>query len=316
MRADENFLFYVLYQFSIQLCQCVFVLRQGSARTVFALSVYPPPFALSLSKGERPSGNGLFQKRNGIMHMWNFIIFLVLTAMLWAPPSNAAVDHRLWTALLARYVDDDGRVAYHDLQVNDRPAFEQYLTMLAPAQIAGMSEAEEKAFWINAYNALIVNGVLQGYTAESILGRKRFFSWYSLLIAGEERSPDDIEHKILRKKFHDARIHFALVCASTSCPQLRREAYVAERLDQQLDDATRAFINDPTRNRIDSQQVALSQIFQWFTVDFVSSAGSVPAFVQRFVEDDKRAILQAKSSNLQYLDYDWTLNAQTGQRVS
>jgi len=179
-----------------------------------------------------------------------------------------------------------------------------------------VSEAEEKAFWINAYNAMIVNGVLQGYTAESLLGRKRFFSWYSLPIAGEERSPDDIEHKILRKKFHDPRIHFAIVCASTSCPQLRREAYVAERLEQQLDEATRIFINDPARNRIDSQQVALSQIFQWFADDFVHNAGSVVGFVQHFVDDDKKSMLTAKKDALQYLEYNWTLNAQEGQRVS
>jgi len=240
-----------------------------------------------------------------------------MTAVLvFTRPGGAAVDHTPWTTLLARYVDDDGRVAYRDLQTRDRAAFDGYLMTLAQAQVEGMSEAEEKAFWINAYNAMIVNGVLQGYTAESLLGRKRFFSWYSLPVAGEERSADDIEHKILRKKFHDPRIHFAIVCASTSCPKLRREAYVAERLDQQLDEAARTFINDPTRNRIDSQQVALSQIFQWFADDFVNSAGSVVGFVQRFVADDKKSMLTAKKDNLQYLEYDWTLNAQEGQRIS
>lgn len=245
------------------------------------------------------------------------ITLLVMTAVLvFARPASAAVDHTAWTTLLARYVDNDGRVAYRDLQTHDRAALGGYLTVLAQAQIEGMSEAEEKAFWINAYNAMIVNGVLQGYTAESLLGRKRFFGWYSLPIAGEERSPDDIEHKILRKKFHDPRIHFAIVCASTSCPKLRREAYVAERLDRQLNEATRIFINDPTRNRIDAQQVALSQIFQWFADDFVPHAGSVVGFVQRFVADDKKSMLTAKKDDLQYLEYNWTLNAQEGQRVS
>jgi len=230
-------------------------------------------------------------------------------------PSNAAVDHGSWTALLMRYVDDNGRVAYRDLQAKDRATLEQYLATLAQTQISGLSEAEEKAFWINAYNGMIVYGVLQGYTAESALGRKRFFSWYSLPIAGEERSPDDIEHKILRNKFHDPRIHFALVCASTSCPKLRREAYLAARLDQQLDDAARTFLNDPTRNQIDSRRVALSQIFRWFAEDFVRSAGSVIVFVQRFVGAEKSAILDATNGDLRYLDYNWTLNAQDGQGV-
>lgn len=239
------------------------------------------------------------------------VVFLVFPR-----PSSAAIDHRLWNTLLARYVDENGRVAYRDLQARDRSTLEQYLAMLAQAQVTGLSEAEEKALWINAYNAMIVNGVLQGYTAEGALGRKRFFSWYSLPIAGEERSPDDIEHKILRKKFHDPRIHFAIVCASTSCPQLRREAYVPERLDQQLNDATRAFVNDATRNRIDSQQVALSRIFQWFAEDFIGQAGSVVNFIQRFVEDNKKTILSAKAGDLSYLEYNWTLNAQDGQRIS
>jgi hypothetical protein len=245
------------------------------------------------------------------------IILLTTTVLfVFTRPSRAAVDHSPWNALLARYVDDNGRVAYRDLQAQDRALFDGYLATLAQAQVPGMSEAEEKAFWLNAYNAMIVNGVLQGHTAESILARKRFFGWYTLPVAGEERSPDEVEHQILRKKFHDPRIHFALVCASSSCPKLRREAYVPERLEQQLDEAARAFINDPARNRIDAQQVALSQIFQWFAEDFVRNAGSVPAFVQRFVTDEKRAILAAKSGELRYLEYNWTLNAQEGQRIA
>jgi hypothetical protein len=239
-----------------------------------------------------------------------------MASLSFTRPSNAAVDHSPWNTLLARYVDDNGRVAYRDLQAHDRALSDGYLAILAQTQVSGMSEAEEKAFWINAYNAMIVNGVLRGYTAENIVARKRFFSWYTLPVAGEERSPDEIEHQILRKKFHDPRVHFALVCASTSCPKLRREAYVPERLEQQLDEAARAFINDPARNQIDVQQVALSQIFQWFAEDFVRDAGSVPAFVQRFVADDKRAILGAKSGDLRYLEYNWTLNAQEGQRIA
>jgi hypothetical protein len=241
------------------------------------------------------------------------VVMLLLTA---AQLSNAAVDHSPWDTLLKRYVDENGRVAYRDLHAHDHATFAQYLAVLAEARVGGMSENEEKAFWINAYNAAIVNGVLTGLTAESFLGRKRFFSWYTLRVAGEDRSPDEIEHEILRKKFHDPRIHFAIVCASTSCPRLRREAYVSDRLDQQLDDATQGFINDPTRNRIGAQQVALSMIFRWFAQDFVNAAGSVPNFVERFVDEEKKGIVGAKKNDLSYLEYDWTLNAQAGQRIS
>jgi len=241
---------------------------------------------------------------------------LVMGTLLSAHHSHAAVDHEPWSTLLARYVDAQGRVAYRDLQTHDRAAFDAYLATLAHAQTDGMTEAEEKAFWINAYNAIIVSGVLQGYTAESLLARQRFFRWFTVRIAGKDRTPDEIEHQILRKKFHDPQVHFTIVCASSSCPQLRREAYIPERLEAQLDEATRAFLHDPTRNHLDAQPVALSRIFEWFAADFINSAGSVVAFVRRFVPENKRALVNLTDSELRYLECDWTLNAQEGQRVS
>jgi len=249
--------------------------------------------------------------------MWQPVVFLTLIGVLVLnSPGVAAADESPWTNLLARYVDENGRVAYRDLQANDLPVFEEYLTTLGQARVDEMNEAEEKAFWINAYNAVIVSGVLKGYTAEGLLARKRLFGWYSLPVAGKARTPDEIEHQILRKKFHDPRIHFAIVCASTSCPKLRREAYVSERLDQQLDDAARAFINDPERNQVTAQQVALSMIFKWFAQDFIDNASSVTNFLLRFVADDKKGILRTFPGDPQYLEYNWTLNAQNEQRVS
>jgi hypothetical protein len=248
--------------------------------------------------------------------MQRFLFLLVINMTFLTSVAHAAVDHSSWSTLLARYVDDDGRVAYRDLQARDKAIFDLYLVALAQARVEGMSEAEEKAFWINAYNAVIVSGVLQGYTAESLLSRKRLFNWFTVRIAGQERTPDEIEHQILRKKFPDPRIHFALVCASSSCPKLRREAYVPERLDTQLDEATRAFLTDSTRNRIDAQSVALSRIFEWFAEDFKTNAGSVAMFARRFVAEEKKARLNLDDSDLHYLDYDWTLNAQPGQRVA
>jgi hypothetical protein len=253
----------------------------------------------------------------GFIAMWRMCIPLIAIGMLFVnQSSHAAVNHSAWNALLTQYVDPDGRVAYRDLQEKEATRFEQYLTTLAQAQVEDLSESEEKAFWINAYNAVIVSGILQGYTAENVLKRKRLFNWYSLPVAGKARTPDEIEHQILRKKFHDPRIHFAIVCASTSCPKLRAEAYAAERLDQQLDEATRRFVNDPARNRIDQQQIALSLIFKWFAQDFIDHAGSVKNFLQRFVSEEKKRMVEALSGDPQYLEYNWTLNAQDGQRIS
>jgi hypothetical protein len=231
-------------------------------------------------------------------------------------PGLAAVDHSVWDTLLKRYVDADGRVAYQDLKTKDLATFEGYLKTLAETNVEGMSEDEEKAFWINAYNAVIVNGVLEGHTAEGFIARKQFFSWYTLRVAGQDRSADDIEHKILRVQFNDPRIHFTIVCASGSCPKLRQEAYGAQQLDAQLTDATRRFINDPKRKQITAQQLAISKIFEWFSGDFVKKSGSVSDFLADFVDAEKQQILKDGQQELDYLEYNWTLNAQDGQRVS
>jgi hypothetical protein len=231
-------------------------------------------------------------------------------------PGMAIVDHSLWDALLHRYVDQNGRVAYRDWKTQGLASFEAYLKILAGATVEGMSEAEAKAFWINAYNAVIIQGVLDGYTAEGIISRKRLFSWYSLVVAGKKRTPDEIEHQILRRQFRDPRIHFTIVCASTSCPKLRSEAYLAEHLEQQLDDAARGFINDPQRNRFEIKSVAVSPIFQWFAQDFINQDRTVPKFLLHYIAEEKKAILESFTGELQYLEYNWKLNAQDGQRVS
>jgi Protein of unknown function, DUF547 len=232
----------------------------------------------------------------------------VFSAMLLAAAAGADELHAPLDALLRRYVDDDGRVAYRNLAQQDTAALDAYLAALAVADPAPFAPPEQLAFWINAYNARVLRGVLDGYRAESFFGRKRFFSFYTFPLAGQSRTLDGIEHEILRKQFRQPRIHFALVCASTSCPKLRREAYRGDRLDAQLDAQTRGFLDDPRRNRFGpGDEVALSPIFKWFGEDFAAAAGSVPEFIRRY-----HAI--PEGARIEYLDYDWTLNAQPGQR--
>jgi hypothetical protein len=217
--------------------------------------------------------------------------------------------HAPLDALLAKYVDTDGRVAYRTLAQQDAAVLDAYLGALAAADPAALAPPEQIAFWINAYNARVLRGVLDGYSAESFLGRKRFFSFYRFPLVGQERTLDEIEHQILRKRFGEPRLHFALVCASTSCPKLRREAYRGERLDAQLDEQARVFLDDPRRNQFGPGDVVhLSSIFKWFGDDFDQAAGSVPAFVRRY-----HAL--PEPARIEYLDYDWTMNAQPGQRL-
>lgn len=214
--------------------------------------------------------------------------------------------HAPWSRILATYVDADGRVAYASLAKDDRSALDAYLKGLAEASPEAWDRGDQIAYWINAYNAVIVAGVLDGYSPESFFGRKRFFGFYGRPVAGASRTPEDIEHGILRARFSEPRIHFALVCASTSCPKLRREAYLGRLLDEQLDDQAREFLGDPTRNRFDQGLIRISMIFKWFEDDFAKAAGSVAGFLGRY-----RVL--GPDPEIGYLEYDWTLNAQPEQ---
>jgi hypothetical protein len=241
------------------------------------------------------------------------LCLLMAVSVAW-PQWAAAEDHQLWNLIVSKYVDDHGRVAYRRLQADDMPVLSKYLASLGEARIEGFPEKEQLAFWINAYNATIVAGILDGYSAENAFKRYRFFKSYSQVIDGEQRTPDDIEHSIIRPRFHDARTHFALVCASSSCPKLRQEAYVGDRLDAQLDDQARRFLVDPSRNRIDpaTGMLELSQIFKWFKDDFTRDGKSLADFLAPYLTPEQVRLLRTKKPT--YLDYDWTMNAQAGQR--
>lgn len=245
-----------------------------------------------------------------------FGVALLLLALLLATPARAAsFDHSPWTRLLERYVDDDGKVAYRDLAANDAATLDAYLTSLAAADPTSWPREEQLAFWLNAYNALIVKAVLDGHTAESRLGRYRMFYRYARVVGGKERTPDEIENRIIRPS-GESRIHFALVCASTSCPKLMRRAWRAETLDQDLDAAARRFVQDPTRNEIQpgAPAIRISAIFDWYENDFGGSDAAVRAYLARYADDAQRTYLTEQSPQVEHLAYDWTLNAQTGQR--
>jgi hypothetical protein len=227
----------------------------------------------------------------------------------------AAFDHSVWTELLQKHVDEGGRVAYRNLAAQDGAKFERYLDQLAEARPEALPTKEALAFYINAYNAFAVEGVLEGLTAESILSRARFFKLKSSRLAGREVTLEEIEQKLIRPNFSDARIHFALVCASASCPRLARRAYTGENLDAMLEDQGRWFLADRARNPLGiGNVVTVSSIFDWYESDFRAAAGSVQAFIARYAGPSGAACLQKANCTLQYARYDWTLNAQPGLR--
>lgn len=225
-----------------------------------------------------------------------------------SPAGSPPLSHAAWDSLLARYVDSAGWVRYGAWQA-DSQGLVRYLDRLAAQPPAAeASEGEQIAYWLNAYNAYTVLLILRHYPLGSIteLHRVRWVAtvwdqkWFS--IGGMAMSLGQIEHQILRAYFAEPRIHFALNCASYSCPSLRGEAYTADRLDAQLDAQARDFLADPRRNRITPEGAEISRLFLWFRGDF-TRMGSLRDFLDHYAPQPI-----GPSTPIRYLDYDWSLN--------
>ena len=219
---------------------------------------------------------------------------------------TAKVNHDLWTNLLQQYVSVNGTVNYKGF-VKDKIQLEQYLNTLGKNPVgSNWSDAEKMAYWINAYNAFTVKLIVDNYPLKSIkditngiLSKPWDIKFFK--IGGVDFDLNTIEHEILRKQFAEPRIHFAINCASFSCPKLRNEAFVAERLEEQLENQAESFINNPDKNIINESETKLSQIFNWFESDF-TKIESIASFIK------KRNDLFSEQNEVEYLDYIWTLN--------
>jgi len=234
--------------------------------------------------------------------------------------TSSAQTHKLFGDVLRKYVIN-GLVDYKNLK-NDNQ-LDKYLTQLSKTKPDKLSRNEKLAFWINAYNAFTLRIVAENYPVESItelhtggkiigylLGKtvwdKEFIS-----INNKKYSLNDIEHKILRK-MNEPRIHFAIVCASISCPELLNEAYEADKIVKQLEGQTIKFLADKSRNRFDVKNriVYLSKIFDWFNEDFGKSDEKVLKFVSQFIPEDISSDIKSNISkwNISYNNYNWNIN--------
>lgn len=236
----------------------------------------------------------------------------VLSAACWAPPVAAhAVDHRVWDGILRQHVNESGLVRYATLHEN-RHALEAYLASLADVETTHLEQQERLAFWINAYNACVFKGVLDHPGIASVKEVKGFFDKIRYPVGGWSLTLNEIEEQ--GRALGDWRIHFAVVCASSSCPFLRNEAYVAARLDEQLADQLRRFLADPLRGlRVEGNVLWVSKIFKWYAKDFVPK-GSLTAktLVPLLSPSLEPAVSQAVGQprlTVKFLEYDWSLNA-------
>lgn len=225
--------------------------------------------------------------------------------------SDAPFSHDLLDQVYKEHVEN-GKVHYTNLKANPEK-LEDYLDVLAVANPEEMSFAEQLAFWINAYNALVIKGVIDHYPTKNVRRVKLFGGFFSRLkfnVAGEMYTLNQIEHDIIRTEFVDARVHFALVCASKSCPLLAESVFLPETIEEQLDDVTLKFIADPEKVRLDRNEsiVYLSKIFKWYETDFTEGYDGVADFLADYLPPEDAEFVLKEDVTFQYLDYDWSLN--------
>lgn len=239
-----------------------------------------------------------------------WLLAAALLAVAPAAPCRAeVVDPAPFDTVLANYAHGDW-VDYANLAADPGP-LQRYLATCERAAPDRFSRPEQFAFWVNAYNARVLDGVLRRPGIESVLVpgkmawiRSKTFFRERRLTAGREWSLDDIEHRILRAGFRDPRVHFVLNCASVSCPALPPRALTAAALDSTLDAAARAFLADTTKNRLAADGwLELSAIFQWFAEDFQRAGQTLPVYLAKYWPGPL-----PKRPPVRFLNYNWALN--------
>ena len=231
--------------------------------------------------------------------------------------SAADFDHSIFDQVLKTYVNNQGLVDYNGITGDQ--SFKKYMESLKTAQADTMSRNGQLAFWINAYNAVTIDKVIKWKPKKSVRetfvpgvwSGTKFFTTREHTAAGKLLSQDDIEHEILRKQLKEPRIHFAIVCASSSCPPLPRFAYTEDNVQAKLEEETRKYINSKRGTQIDSAKnvLHLSKLFDWFAGDFEYKSGSVMNFIKPYLDEKTLAFVEQKPK-IEFIHYDWALNAQ------
>ena len=238
---------------------------------------------------------------------------ITFTLLVFAPGSVSAFDqtHSTLGRVLEAHVHK-GRVSYGELAA-DSGLLTHYLASVAKADLTGFSKNEKKAFYINAYNALTLHLIVEKREQKSITNIRGAWKRITHQVAGTTLTLDAIEHEILRAHYGDARLHAALVCAAMSCPSLASVPYQASKLDAQLDQASRNWVRDPTKNSYNPSTKILhvSKIFDWFDDDFRTYAKNrdpnTAAGIQGFLSTYLATPIPA-DARIEYRDYNWSLN--------
>jgi len=247
-----------------------------------------------------------------------FVVWL-LAAPLAAQPSMEVFDHGPFTRMLETHVTADGLVDYDAFAA--APEFADYLASLAGVDMTLLPQGERLALWVNAYNAYTIALINRHGERRSIRNINKTLGfirgkgpWGERFaeVAGYTYTLDEIEHEVIRPRFGEPRIHFALVCAALGCPPLRREAYTGTHLDRQLQDQAETFLrHHPDKNRVDLERarVHLSPIFDWYRADFPEGREGLGRYLAQFLPlGPERSLLEHGDFDLRFSSYDWSLN--------
>lgn len=218
--------------------------------------------------------------------------------------SISKFNHDAWNELLQKYVSKEGLVDYAGLKEDAQKLLFYLYDLRENPPTDDWTRKERLAFWINAYNAMTIDLILESYPArKGIKNIRNPWKQRRWKVGETVYNLDTIEHDILRE-MNEPRIHFAINCASFSCPPLLNEAFTSEKLEQQLAKVTKAFITDSKRNTITKDALEISKIFKWFTKDFTKN-GSLIDFLNQY-----STIKISQDADIDYKDYDWSLNEQ------
>jgi uncharacterized protein DUF547 len=250
-----------------------------------------------------------------------WLLLAALSAGASPAPAAEPPDTSAWQTLLSRHYDPAKGMDYKALKERDKAALDQLRQRLAAVDPATLSRADQLAYWINLYNVSTVAVVVEHYPVESIrdistdpIIRLNVFKKPAVKTKAGDISLDEVENGKIREGFKDPRIHFAINCAAKSCPPIRTEPYTGSRLNEQLDDQARRFLNGPhgvhlTRDG-DELELHVSKILDWFKDDFEHWGGGRISFLRKYLSADKQKEIDAAKGkvDLAFDDYDWSLN--------
>ncbi len=220
-----------------------------------------------------------------------------------------AFDHSRYDRILRTYVKR-GKVDYTSLKAKEAGAINAYVASLASPKGLATHE-EELAFWLNAYNACVIAGVIEHYPGlKSVQDIPNFFDNKRWLVTGKKRSLNEMENEIIRPKFKDPRVHFVLVCAAQSCPPLPPYAMTGSDLQRDLEKITTQVVNDERYVKLDpkTKKLRLTHIMSWYKKDFVDKYGSLESFLLRYLAEPRKSQLKQGGYTIEFMEYDWRLN--------